>query len=162
MIGIDGLRPPGQICYGYLGTFRFLVLSIRYLGIALVLLPPHIGSWFLVCLGECQLKFSESGDVVKVFARQTFWSMCGGESFSSFCWENGSSKFFSTPMGPSYVGKSLCQTGKFFFQTFQWIWLLQTYIFFFRSWVLHWENCNMTLVLAKAATTCKKQPPVLF
>ena len=25
MIGIDGLRPPGQICYGYLTTFRSLV-----------------------------------------------------------------------------------------------------------------------------------------
>ncbi len=27
MIAVDGLRPPGQICYGYLATFRYLVTN---------------------------------------------------------------------------------------------------------------------------------------
>ena len=115
MIAIDGLRPPGQICYGYLGTFRSLLLSIRYLGIALVLLPPHIGSWFLVCLGECQLKFPESGQVMlSRFLHGRLFDPCVEEGSPSvnFVGKWDPPKKYSTPMGPLYIGKSLGQTGK--------------------------------------------------
>ena len=64
--------------------------------------------------------FPESGPLVMLSVHffckgRLFGSVCGGESISWFCWEMGSSKKYSTLMGPSYIGKSLCQTGNSFF-----------------------------------------------